>query len=391
MRRGGEGLSIFQNKKRQKKKETSGALLQSVPRAQRCPELGRPEEAELYRQLRTAVPIIDAALSKIVRLTGDFHLVVRSAEAQRRLDHFVETVPVGVTGVSLQSFADMYLDSLLTYGNALAEMRIDTGTGAFLGLQCAPPDWVDVVDEGALSRGYYLKDTQGRRVQRIPYPERILFTALAPPPGEVYGVSVLRGLPALSEILLQIYSCIGQNYERMGNVRYAVTYKPASEAERAYAGDRVQQIADAWQTGMRAGAYGEVRDFICAGDVEIQAIGADNALLDTEVPVRQLLEQLIAKLSIPPFLLGLNWSSTERMSSQQADILTSELEYYRRLLAPALRQVGEMYLQLEGFEEDVTVAWSNINLQDETELAQARLWNAQAAQLEAELDTVSGK
>ena len=37
----------------------------------------------------------------------------------------------------------------------------------------------------------------------------------------------------------------------------------------------------------------------------------------TNVPVRQLLEQLIAKLSIPPFLLGLSWSSTERMSSQQ--------------------------------------------------------------------------
>jgi len=32
------------------------------------------------------------------------------------------------------------------------------------------------------------------------------------------------------------------------------------------------------------------------------------------------------------------------------------------------------------------VEWSNINLQDETEYAQARLWNAQAAQIEAELE-----
>ena len=125
---------------------------------------------------------------------------------------------------------------------------------------------------------------------------------------------------------------------------------------------------------------------MAVGDVDIRVIGADNALLDTEVPVRQLLEQLIAKLSIPPFLLGLNWSSTERMSSQQADILTSELEYYRRLLDPVLRRVGTAFLRLAGSQADVSVEWSNINLQDETEYAQARLWNAQAAQIEAELE-----
>ena len=33
------------------------------------------------------------------------------------------------------------------------------------------------------------------------------------------------------------------------------------------------------------------------------------------------LEQLVTKTGLPPFLLGLNWSTTERMSTQQADIL----------------------------------------------------------------------
>lgn len=60
--------------------------------------------------------------------------------------------------------------------------------------------------------------------------------------------------------------------------------------------------------------------------------------MDSDIPVRQLLEQIVAKLGLPPFLLGLSWSSTERMSSQQADILTSELEAYRRLLNPMLEQ-----------------------------------------------------
>ncbi len=48
---------------------------------------------------------------------------------QEHLDEFVRSVPVGLTGQSLQTFADAYLDSLLTYGNALGEMLIDNRTG----------------------------------------------------------------------------------------------------------------------------------------------------------------------------------------------------------------------------------------------------------------------
>ncbi len=119
--------------------------------------------------------------------------------------------------------------------------------------------------------------------------------------------------------------------------------------------------------------------------MDIKVIGAENQLFDTNVPVRQLLEQIVAKLSIPPFLLGLSWNTTERMSSQQADILTSELEYYRRLLTPVLREIGCAYLLSQGIDAECSVEWDNINLQDESALAEARLKNAQAAEIEARL------
>ena len=118
--------------------------------------------------------------------------------------------------------------------------------------------------------------------------------------------------------------------------------------------------------------------------MEIKVIGADGAELNTEIPVRQLLEQLIAKLSIPPFLLGLNWSTTERMSSQQADILTSEIDYYRRLLEQAILKIARFYADMNGISSDIWVEWENVNLQDEESLARARLCNAQAQQIELE-------
>ena len=111
---------------------------------------------------------------------------------------------------------------------------------------------------------------------------------------------------------------------------------------------------------------------------------AENQFIDTQVPVRQLLEQMVAKTGLPPFLLGLSWSTTERMSRQQADLLTSELESYRSLLSPVIRKICRMVLELRGIPGEPEILWDNISLQDETELAQARLYNAQAAKLEQE-------
>ena len=114
-------------------------------------------------------------------------------------------------------------------------------------------------------------------------------------------------------------------------------------------------------------------------------------LSDRYLRVRQLMEQLVAKLSIPPFLLGLNWSTTERMSAQQSDILTSELEYYRRLLEPILREICEAFLRLNGYACGVEIEWDNINLQDEEALAKSRLYNAQAKAAELENERVENE
>jgi hypothetical protein len=126
---------------------------------------------------------------------------------------------------------------------------------------------------------------------------------------------------------------------------------------------------------------GPVKDFIAVGDVDIKAIGADNQILDSDVPVRQMLEQIVAKLGIPPFLLGLSWSSTERMSYQQADILTSEIEFYRRAVEPVIRKICSLWLRMNGYADRFTIRWESITLQDITELAQSRLYDAQANKL----------
>lgn len=335
-------------------------------------------EMRLYEAMRESVPVIDAAIQKIIRLTGEFVVTAGNREADAALKYFCENVHVGASGLGIMSFVSAYLDQLLTYGNALGEIVPTKDGSDIAALYNASLEQVEVkAGKNPLQAEITLRGAgQAKPLRR---PELILFSALNPPAGQAIGVSLLRGLPFVSSVLLKIFRSVGQNFERMGNLRYAVTYKPSGDGmERASAKERAMTIAREWADAMSAAEQGQIKDFIAVGDVDIRVIGADNQIIDSEVPVRQLLEQIVAKLSLPPFLLGFSWSTSERMSTQQADILTSELEYYRRILTPVIRKICRIYLRLRGLEGEPQVEWDNINMQDEVELAKARLYNAQA-------------
>ena len=109
-----------------------------------------------------------------------------------------------------------------------------------------------------------------------------------------------------------------------------------------------------------------------------------------EVSLRQVLEQIVAKTSIPPFMLGLNWNSTERMSAQQADMLTTEITAIRRTLTPVVEQICRMRLRMQGETAAFRVDWEDINLQDEVEEAKAELYREQARKLRIENDAAEG-
>ena len=340
-----------------------------------------PAEYRLYRELREKVPVIDAAVMKLVRLLGEFRIVCADETAQAAMDRFTSRVSVGGVGTGLQTFIGSYFDQLLTCGKAVGEI-VTYEDGGVAALYQAPADAV------TLRMGDDPLDIRmvrsGLGAEPIERPELICVTLLNPRPGTLHGSSLLSGLPFVSDLLMKIFHCVGQNFERAGNVRFAVTYNPPASAGAVNARQRVNEIAEQWSRAMRD--KGRVCDFVSVGDVSIRAIGADSQIIDCDIPIRHVLEQIVAKLSIPPFLLGLSWSSTERMSSQQADILTSELEYYRSLLNPVIEKIARVYLNGERLNPEIRVEWSNISLQDETELASARLDNARAAQLEQSME-----
>lgn len=347
-----------------------------------CTPLGG-NRIRLYYALREAVPIIDAAVFKTVRLTGGFEVKCADERLQTKLDDFVKNICVGGNQQGLESFISTYFEQLLTCGTAVGEMVTDA-SGRIAALLNSPLDNIEL-RRSSDGVGVDILTTCTAVPTPIKRPELVLLSVLNPQPGEVCGCSMLNGLPFVSGILMKIYKTIGLNWERMGNVRFAVTYKPQNDSlDRAYAKERAMQVAREWSEAMQTG--GAVKDFVAVGDVQIKVIGADSQVLDSEVPVRQMLEQIVAKTGLPPFMLGLSWSSTERMSSQQADVLTSEIDAYRRILTPVVERICSAFLLYEGTPSRVYVEWDDVTLQDNVELSRAELYNAQAEKIRREIE-----
>ena len=350
--------------------------------------LGGGEE-RVYREMREAIPVLDAAVGKMVRLCGGFEVKCRNPQAQQKLNEFLRMVPCGRGQMGIESFLSGYLDSLLTYGRAVGELVV---AGGKLRAVC----WGDVtaleVQEGdnALDMVLWGRDEHGL-LRPLPYQHLLLFITMHPEPAHPYGVSMFRGMPFLADVLMKIYHTIGTNWERAGNIRYSVTCKGCENLDPATAQERGKAVAEQWAKAMEDNKNGTVRDFVAVGDVEIKVIGGEAPILDSEVPVRQILEQLVAKTGLPPFLLGLNWSTTERMSTQQADILTSELWALRRTVEPAMRKICQTFLALEGLDNRVEIIWDDISLQDITQEAQADLYRAQAEKYRAEGRSAEGE
>ena len=106
-------------------------------------------ETVLYREVREAVPVVDAAICKLIRLTGGVRVACGNERAEQGLQRFLCEVPVGRGQRGINAFLDCYLDSLLTCGRAVGEIVPDAEGREIAAVLCADVSQVEV-REGAI-------------------------------------------------------------------------------------------------------------------------------------------------------------------------------------------------------------------------------------------------
>ena len=113
-----------------------GVLREYVP-------LGRGE-ARLYRAVREAVPVVDAAIYKLIRMAGGVTVRCSDSVAEAALAEFLRTVPVGRGQFGMNAFLDCYLDSMLTCGQAVGEIVPALGNRDIAALLCGRVEDIEI-------------------------------------------------------------------------------------------------------------------------------------------------------------------------------------------------------------------------------------------------------
>ena len=143
--------------------------------------LHRPEFG-LYRSIREAIPVVDAAILKLIRLAGGLMVVCGDKRAEAQLKEFLRTVPVGWNQRGIQAFLDGYLDCLLTCGRAVGEIVPSRDGREIAAVLCGNVSHIQVKEKGSPLEILLAIRKENGETQVLPRQDLLLFTPYNPSP-----------------------------------------------------------------------------------------------------------------------------------------------------------------------------------------------------------------
>ncbi len=338
---------------------------------------------DLYDLMREAVPILDVAVIKLVRLIGDFRLSSPNPRIEKLLNAFKGDVKVNHFNRGLNTWVDQICDSALAKGMGFGELVPNTDYNGVDRLKIARANSFRFVErDGTLKLGQ-LTDSE---LNILPFddPEFIYYLCFDQRDGHPQGYSLFYSLPFVVKIFLRIQQAIENQVWRVGDPTFLVKVSGGRGSDF----NRVKQAAEGLQSDItrvfQDRKQGHVRDVAAAvpegAGIDVQVLGGQEPVLNLQVPVHVMQEEIITKTGLPPFMFGLyKWTTTERMSNNQNDMIVANINAYRTKVEPILRRVINTFLVLQGEAgAQWDLEWREVNLMDKTEQARARLLNAQA-------------
>lgn len=387
----------------------------------------------LYEALREAIPVLDAAIDRLNTIDGTPVIVGEDERIVAAANEWAENVRVNDIQRGLPAFSMAWRNEVHEQGFGIGEylessdgrdierLRVADSKGiAFSREESGELGWWynpstplrhRIHNTGKESVQALLEDRASANIATsvltggsVSYkkidPINKVYLAYRTENGDPYGVSLLRSMPFVAKILLTIENSISNTFERFGDPDYHVSYKSSSRVSSEQLEERRQKIATDFTSAITAKRKGQSADFVTAvdkdSDMTVQIIGANGQVIEVEMPARHVLEQIVAKTGLPPWVLGLIWGTSERLAKFQSEMLRQEsdtrTEFERleleRIVAAMLRSRGYTWsnetieIERNGHKRRVRKAWRvefiKPNLSDMEAQARANFMNAQA-------------
>lgn len=343
----------------------------------------------LYDAIAKGMPFIDRALRTLSRMVMPFEIECDNEATKESLEDWCDTVAVNGVFRGVWPFMRSHVREMLQFGKSAGEVVLDAQKRDVASLYNIRASKLRLIPDG--DNILYGEDINGTPT---PYPDQslLVYNAANNQGDEPHGHSILRSIPFLVDIVLRMENAVRQKWQRHGAPSFLVHCKipPEVNLNDTTAAAMKSNIEDQWLANQRNRWNQEgVLDFIAVNqaDFTVTAI-TDGYELNFDVPYRALTEQILSTVELAPFMLGLQWSTTERLSQQQADCIIGAVDDYRRELEPDLLFILDWVQRTRGLAGTVAIEWEDVNLQDAVETARAELTAAQAkkASIEAAVE-----
>jgi SPP1 gp7 family putative phage head morphogenesis protein len=343
----------------------------------------RKVESTFYEFLREAIPIMDAAIRRLISLDG--HVVVKGYKDNLvdEIQDWIDHVPVNDIQSGLQAYHQSLTNEAFEQGFGLGEFVPDKKRRDIIGLRVADSKFIKFKRRRAGGIDIFQKADGDLDYTQL-NPSSLMYFSIDAENQNPYGTPLFRSCEFVAQILATMHNSLLNVWERFGDPSFSIIYK-TSKRDGADHATRRNQIETEFNTAIRAKRAGQSADFVRAidkdSDIDISIIGADGQVLELDVPARHVLEQIVSKTGLPPWMLGLHWSTTERLSNAEAEMLLADVATRQKAKMPQFEKLVKTMLLLRGRtwkKGDWWLEWGQVNLHDVVQQAQARFLNAQA-------------
>lgn len=344
----------------------------------------RKVEASFYEFLREAIPIIDAAINRLTSLDGHILVKGNNEALVEEIKEWFYNVTVNSVQKGVQAFHQNLTSEAFEQGFSIGEFVVNKKRTDIIELRTADSKYIKFKRNKSGGLDIYQK-SDADLTERLLNPENLLYFSINNENQNPYGTALFRSCEFVSKILVTMQNALLNVWERFGDPSYHVHYKAGSSGMNMNLEDRRKKIETDFNSVITAKRQGKSGDLITAGgkdsDVIIKVIGADGQMLEFEVPGRHVQEQIIAKTGMPAWMLGMHWSTTERLSDAEAEMLLGDVATRQAAKMPLFYNLVRTLLLLRGRawkKGDWGLEWAQVNLRDILKQAQARFMNAQA-------------
>ena len=341
----------------------------------------------IYESLRE-IPMFDRAIELSKGLVGDWNPETTNAKEEKIINDFRENVTVGYRQKSYLQFRRQFIDALLLYGTAFVEIVPSILDDEIQSVHVISPKsfgFKKVNDEYL----YAYKD--GINLKVVENQDLITYQAHKQKLGSFFGESVYNALPFVGQVITRALNSFDTRYWRESNPTYFFSIESDKEIqmEEADMNFLISSLKSSVQSVMQLKKMGQTGDIYAplpsGSKLVIKAIGADGKEFKDEIPIKTVLEQASSGLGYPLFMLNIHSeSSAYKLTTHQAELITTMIKQFRKLVEQTDRYIINMHLTMNRIQPTYSITWDDVNLSDEVEKARAELLRAQAKKAIAE-------